>query len=118
MSHIYEKEEIVLDRADTGNRETFRFRICEDLPSNKRDCRLVIQVIGLSESDELDIDINGEEISSEDISWDIVSDPPTCTISVSGPPFSSGDNQLGLMLSSCADDAGKITVEQIDCYLN
>ena len=118
MSYIYEKEDIALNRAETGKRGTFRFRICEDLPSGKsKDSRLVVQIIGLAESDELTIDINGEDISAVEADWDLDTDPPTCTISMSNPPFINGDNELGIRLSSSSGSEGQIVVEQLDCFI-
>ena len=119
MSYIYEKEEIVLDRSNVGERGTFRFRICEELPSGKsKDSRLVVQIIGLAESDELTIHINGQGISSGDAEWDFEPDPATYTVPVSDPPFVSGDNELALTLSASTENEGTIRVEQLDCYLD
>ncbi len=117
MSYIYEKEQIVLDRSEAGARGCFRFRICEDLPKEKDDkCRLAIQAIGLVETDDVTVAINGHDVST-DVSWDLTSDPSTGTILVVDPPFTSGDNELRLTLSSCEENTGRIIVEQLDCYM-
>lgn len=119
MSYIYEKEEIVLDRAEAGARGTFRFRVYEELPSEKRgDCKLVIQAIGLLDGDKVEVSINGHALAKDDITWDLSEEPPTGTILISDPPFESGDNMLGMTLSSSEDTEGKIGVEQLDFYID
>ena len=118
MSYIYEKEEIVLDRSKTGEQGTFRFRICEELPGEKsKECRLVIQAIGFAESDTLAVRINEQELTDEDVVWDLGSEPATAGILISDPPFSNGDNELCLTLVSSTRTEGQIIVERIDCYL-
>ena len=120
MSQIYEKEEIVLTRGEMRQQGTFRFRICDRLPdraAKHEDCRLVIQAIGASESDDLTIAINETAVDSSDQVWDYNSDPPTCTILVSDPPFRFGDNDLGITLTGSAVHGGDIVVERLDCYV-
>ena len=121
MSLIYEKEEIVLTRGEIRQQGTFRFRICDQLPdraAKHEECRLVIQAIGASESDELSIAINDTAVESSDQLWDYNSDPPTCTILVSDPPFQFGDNDLGITLAESAVHGADIVVERLDCYVS
>jgi hypothetical protein len=116
----YEKEEIVLTRGESEQRGTFRFRLCDELPSGEKlstECRLVIQVIGLKLDDQLEIEINGSEVASSDLHWDLESDPPTCTVLVSAPPFQYGDNHLGVTLTDSATTDGAILIERLDCFI-
>jgi hypothetical protein len=104
----YHTEEIVLDREKLGERQTFRFRLCEHLPvassvSGKEVISGAIMMCrpGIVPGDELAIDINGETISAEDIwfEWDEEErQPPLCCFALGSPPVVYGDNLLGMTL--------------------
>jgi len=120
LAQIYEKEEIVLPRAALDQRGTFRFRICDQLPSEEEpsaDCKLVIQIDGLRGGDQLVIEINNAEIPSSELHWDLESDPPSCSLPISAPRFHYGGNQLSVALVDSTTSEGTISIERLDCYV-
>ena len=120
LAQIYEKEEIVLTRAEPDQRGTFRFRICDQLPSEEEpsaDCKLIIQINGLTAGDQLVVEINSSEIPSSDLHWDLKSDPPSCSLHISAPRFHYGDNHLCVTLMDSTTSEGTISIERLDCYV-
>jgi hypothetical protein len=76
--------------------------------------------MGMTEGDEIAVDINGEAIPPERLQWKWYDDerPPSCTMALSSPPFVYGDNVLGLRLTKSADGAeGDIVVQQLECWV-
>ena len=76
--------------------------------------------MGLTEGDEIAVDINGTAIPPERLQWKWYDDerPPSCTMALSSPPFVYGDNVLGLRLTRSADGAeGDIVVQQLECWV-
>jgi hypothetical protein len=125
-SGIYENEEIVLSRRDSGKPGEFRFRVCEDFPTDPipltdKGSGLTFIPVGLEEGDELAVDINGTAIADQHMRWtwyDGGGRPPLCKIALSSPPFVYGDNYLGLKIIRDADGAaGDITVGRLDCIV-
>ncbi len=120
LAQIYEKEEIVLIRAEPDQRGTFRFRICDQLPSEEEssaDCKLIIEINGLTAGDQLVVEINSSEIPASDLHWDLKSDPPSCRLHISAPRFHYGDNHLGVTLADSTTSEGTISIERLDCYV-
>lgn len=128
LAQNYEKEEIVLTRAELvappvaneSPRGSFRFRICDELLSAdtpSADCRMIIQIIGLTEGDQLLVEMNGSEVPAADLSWDLKSKPPTCSLQISTPRFRYGDNHLGVILVDSLTHEGAITIERLDCHV-
>ena len=113
------KEELVLSRQKTGQRDTFRFRLCEHLPPEPTPSNtLTFFAQGLSKHDALTIDINGTKIPSQNLKWTWPDNdqPPSCTIALSNPPFIYGDNHLGLTIAKSAENIdGEIIVDHIEC---
>ena len=125
-SGIYVREEIVLSRKECGQRDDFRFRVCENfpaepvLPLTDEGSRLVFFPLGMIEGDEIEVDINGTAIPSEHLSWKWPDDdqPPACSIALSSPPFVYGDNYLGAKLTESANGAeGDIKIERVECMV-
>ena len=125
-SGIYKWEEIILKRDKIGERGEFRFRVCENfptepnLPLTEEGSGLTFFAAGLVTGDELEIDINHEELEPENLKWNWYDDerPPSCKIPLSSPPFSYGDNYLGLKIVKSADRAeGDIIVQRVECMV-
>ena len=127
----YDPERIVLSRQELGERGEFRFRMCENLPKEtKTDSGEVISGAMLMfrpsivPGDEIEIDINGEKIPAENISyeWSEEADelhpadqPPTCHFALSSPPAVYGDNYLGMKLLKSGPDAkGDIDLFEVE----
>ncbi len=125
LGQCYKREEIKLSRNEIGQRKTFRFRICENLPPEPilpltdEGSFLTFFVQGLLEGDEITVDINSTKISSEHLKWTWSGDGlPSYTIAVSTPPFVYGDNHLGLQLTKTTERVeGDITVERVECRI-
>lgn len=120
LGEVYIKEELVLSRQKTGQRDTFRFRLCENLPSEliPSENTLTFFAQGLSKDDALTVDINGTKIPSQNLKWTWPDNdqPPSCTIALSNPPFIYGDNHLGLTIEKSAENIdGEIIVDHIEC---
>ena len=82
------------------------------------DCRMIIQIIGLTEGDQLLVEMNGSEVPAADLSWDLKSEPPTCSLQISTPRFRYGDNHLGVILVDSLTHEGAITIERLDCHVS
>ena len=126
MSGIYKREEIILKRNKIGERDEFRFRVCENfpseltLPTTDEGGGLTFFVAGLVKGDELEVDINGEEIATENLKWNWYDDerPPSCRLPLSSPRLIYGDNYLGLKIKKNAPEAeGDIIVERLECVV-
>ena len=123
LGQWYEREAITLSRNKVGQRETFRFRICENLPHEPAvsETRMAFFAQGLSQNDVLAVEINNTQIPAEQQQWiwpDNDGQPPSCTIKLSSPPFVYGDNHLALTLSDSTDETDEeIVVEQVECWI-
>ncbi len=122
MSQIYEREEIVLSREKTGQREIFRFRVCEHLPADPglSENALTFFVQGMSKDDALAVDINGTKIPSQNLKWTWPDgdQPPSCTLALSCPPLVYGDNHLGLSIAKSEKKMdGDLTVDHVECAI-
>ena len=120
LAQNYEKEEIILTRGEPDQRGTFRFRICDQLPSaeeSSADYKLIIQIDGLTAGDQLVVEINSSEVPSSDLHWDLKSHPPWCSLHISAPRFQYGDNHLGVTLADSNRSEGTISIERLDCYV-
>ena len=111
----YGPERIILNRQRLGERGAFRFRMCENLPAESKidgaeliSGAMVMFRPSIVPGDEIEIDINGEKIGAENISyeWSKEKDqPPTCYFALSSLPAVYGDNYLGMKLVKSAPDA-------------
>ena len=122
LGQIYDREEIVLSRKKIGQRESFRFRICETRPADpaRSESTLAFFVQGLSKDDALTVDINGTKIPDQNQkwTWPDADQPPSCTIALSNPPCVYGDNHLGLAIAkSTAKMDADIAVEHVECAI-
>ena len=120
LAQNYEKEEIILTRGEPDQRGTFRFRICDQLPSGDEpsaDCKLIIQINDLTAGDQLVVEINSSEVPSSALHWNLESDPPSCSLHISAPRFQYGDNHLGVTLADSTRSEGTISIERLDCYV-
>ena len=105
---IYKQEQIVLNRQNIGERDEFRFRMCENLPANSRivgeevvSGAMLLCWPSIVSGDEVVIDINGKTIPAENIryEWHHEKDrTPLCRFALSSPPAVYGDNYLGMKL--------------------
>ena len=74
-SGIYERKESVLLRRKTDRPWEFKFRVCENLPADPifllidEEDGLTFFPLGMSQGDELTVDINGKAIPSEHLIW-------------------------------------------------
>ena len=76
--------------------------------------------MGMTEGDEIAVDINGTAIPPDHLQWKWYDDerPPSCTMALSSPPFVYGDNVLGLRLTKSADGAeGDVVVQRLECMV-
>lgn len=112
----YHPEQIDLNRQKPGERSTFRFRICEHLPTDAKISEgellsgaMLMFRSNIVPGDELAIDINGEPIPAEMIQceWPDEEDQlPLCRFALTSRPAVYGDNHLGLTLVKSASGAG------------
>ena len=123
----YSPQRIVLNRQKFGERGEFRFRMCENLPTDSviNGGEVVSGAVlvcrpGIVPGDELVIDVNGKTIPAEDISYEWYDEelrPPLCRFALSSPPAVYGDNYLGMRLvksaSGTVGDIGMYEVEVI-----
>ena len=118
-------ERIVLSRRETGQRDEFRFRMCEKLPAKSvfagEDLvsgAVLLFSPSIVPGDEIEVDINGETIPAENIktNWPDEQDKsPLCRFALSSPPAVYGDNYLGLRLVKSATDADDdIIVDEVE----
>tara|TARA_B100000700_G_scaffold226950_1_gene250523 strand:+ start:561 stop:2066 length:1506 start_codon:yes stop_codon:yes gene_type:complete len=113
----YSPEEIRLDRSSAGERQTFRFRMCEDLSSGAV-AHLTFQADTLP-GDQLTVDVNRNVVEPDQIEREAALDggleafrmPLTSTTAV------SGDNELGLTLVKGDATGGVILMNEADVYV-
>ena len=121
LGQWYEREAITLSPDKPGQRDTFRFRICENLPSEPAnpENRITFYAQGLSQNDVLTVEINDVETPTEQQQWEWPEDgTPSCTIILSDPPFVYGDNHLALTLTKSEQNTSQeIIVEQVECWI-
>lgn len=122
LGQSYERAEIILSRKEIGQRKTFRFRICEKLPttSDHPKNNLTFFPQGLSKTDVITVAINDTEIPSNNLKWTWQNDDqlPFCTIPLSTPPFVYGDNYLSLaLMQSVQESTEDIIVEHVECRI-
>jgi len=124
---IYQPERIDLKRDEVGPRGEFRFRMCENLPTDSKIDggkvefgAMLLFKPGIVPGDEIAIDINGAPIPNESIQYEWHNDqaqPPLCRFALRSPPAVYGDNYLGMKLvksaSSEQDDVVLLDVEVI-----
>ena len=118
-------ERIVLKRQETGQREEFRFRMCEDLPERSEFSgeNLVSGAILLFRphivtGDEIEVDINGHAMAAADIQYewhDGKGKSPLCRFALTSPPSVYGDNYLGLkLIKSAAGAKNDVFVDELE----
>ncbi len=146
-----EHRRAILKRDVPGATATYRFRLCEHLPGKVElpmDGRgaysgeynaaghvpgvwLVFRAMGMCPRDQIVVEINGREISTDDIRltwhqhgrprWKGRSLPPytECEFDLTAPPGVYGDNVLGLrFVQSAGEGKGDIVVDEVEVIVN
>jgi len=119
----YSPEEIRLDRTRPGERETFRFRICEDLSPEPVEAHSAVLTFhaNTATSDELRIDINGHTIRPDQIEASPSRDEfprTTYRFPLCSPPGARGDNELGLaFIHGAPESKDDILMNEVEVYI-
>lgn len=120
----YHTEEIVLDRNALGVRDIFRFRLCENLPSeslvNGKEVisgAILMCRPSIVPGDEIEMDVNGDAIPAEAIWYDWEGGPLVC-FALGSPPVVYGDNYLGITLKkSASEGTGDIVLREVEVFV-
>lgn len=115
----YAPEEIKLDRASEGNRQTFRFRIFEKLTGSDK-AKLVFRADSLP-GDILHVAINGHTVSSNHIERESSTDGETLDtyhLVLRSPPAIYGDNELDITLAKSSEIEGIITINEVEVFVS
>ena len=111
-----------MDRQKLGERDEFRFRICENLLP---DSAMLLFRPSIAPGDEIEVDINGKTIPAKDVKYPpkhkwyhgawAQGRPPLCSLPLNSPPAVYGDNYLGLKLVKSADEAkGDVILDVVE----
>ncbi len=123
----YDPEEIRLDRGTAGERQTYRFRICEHLSEETGVCdknpnsqaTLTFRADTLSD-DVLAIDINGHSVPTDQIELNSSADPGGLAeyqLPLGSPPVVFGDNELGVTVIEGDASGGAIMINELEVYV-
>jgi len=120
----YCPEEIRLDRESPGERQTFRFRICEHLPAESRirggdlvSGAMLTFRADTRPSDLLAVDINAHSILSDQIERESAGDEggrEAYRVPLTSPQAIYGDNELGLSLAEGDPTGGMILMNEVE----
>lgn len=115
----YHPEEIRLDRNATDDRQVFRFRLYEELPSEAGDAHLTFRANSLP-GDELAVDINGTRVLPDQIEREPSDgdDIEMYRLPLTSPPGVNGVNELGLALVDGASAEGAILVNEVEVFVS
>lgn len=120
----YHTEEIILARNKPGVRGTFRFRLCEHLPSTSEveskdviSGAMLMCRLSMVQGDEITIDVNGKRIPKESI-WYDWEDRPLCCFALDSSLAVYGDNELGVtLIKSVIDGTDDIVLREVEVFV-